>query len=175
MRQQRTYTSRNRKVHLDELQDMIALHAGGGDQLAFADAEPLSGQALEALVPEVSLSEVRAFEGSGWRFVPQEQTANLPAQASKAKVFLRQGGQLALATNHLTVKFRDEVSRQEADEILRSHGCRTVEPLTFASGLFRVTLADGAVGDVLDIANALASSPLVEFAEPELIEFSGHR
>src|SRR5438309_1548356 len=83
-------------------------------------------------------------------------------------------GRLALSTERLTVQLRPEF-RQTAEEIFKSHGCRILERLNLAPGVFRVELTRQAKGDALDVANELVNSSMCEFAEPELIEVTGGR
>lgn len=177
MRRERSYQQRNRLIHLDEVNELVAMHGAEGNRNVsrLAQAKPLSIRELDSVAPDVPLPQVRAFEESGWIFVPRIDSAQIPPEAVQAKVFVRRGGQLALGTNNLTVRFLKEMSAPEADDILQPFGCRVVERLTFAPGLYRAVLADDSKGDILDVANALNDSELVDFAEPELIEATGHR
>jgi hypothetical protein len=121
---------------------------------------------IASLVPK---SQLEAFEKAGWVFHDRsaEDRSEFPAQA---KVFLKASGRLALGTNMLTVQLPDDPSEEKANEMLQPYGCRVVRQLKFAPGLFQVALTDKARGDVIDTANQLEDSGLVEFAEPELIE-----
>ena len=141
---------------------------------ARASRTRLKRQALDNVAPEISLPQVRAFEDAGWVFVAGPEYPERPATA-RAKVFVRQGGRLALGTNRLVAQFQGDPSEQGADELLRPYGCRVLERLSFAPGLFRVELTEQARGDALDVADELSASGVCKFAEPEFIEMLGGR
>lgn len=197
MTRERTFRRHNGKeVRLRELTELIAVRLRGkssargvkaNDGAPFSPDDPppsrrdissklrLKSQTLDRLAPEVPLPEVRAFEDAGWYFLPSADASSAPDQATRAKVFVKHGGRLALSTDRLTLRFKDRPSAREADEILRPFGCRVLEELDYAPGLFRVELTGEARGDALDVANELTASGLCDFAEPELIEALGHR
>jgi hypothetical protein len=179
---ERSFRRHNGKeVRLRELTDLVALRppergSAPASRRAGRQAHSrLQSRALDAIAPEVSLPEVRAFEDAGWVFVPAVRSKESPAGDTRAKVFVKQGGRLALSTNRLVVQFDGAPSREEADERLRPYGCRVIAALDFAPGLFRVEVGDEAKGDTLDVANELVSSGVCKFAEPELIEAVGGR
>lgn len=177
MKRERTYRRRNRLVQLEEVTDLIAVRppkASRSLPLAF-EAERGGGEQAKAAIPEELVAQVRAIEDSGWTLMPVSANRRLPNDAVRAKVFLQAGGRLALDAGNLTVKFTEDVDREKAGDILRGFGCQILEPLTFAKGMFRVAVEDPKDQDTLDVANALSESELVEFAEPELIEVTGHR
>ena len=177
MKRERCYRLRGEEVCLQELTDLVALHlpSAGAGETDGAGHDALPRQALDAVAPEVSLPQVRAFEDAGWVFVAAARGGERSASAPRAKVFVGRGGRLALSTNKLVVRLPDDPSEREADELLRPHGCRVLEKLSFAPGLFRVELTGRARGDALDAANELPAAGVCEFAEPELIEMTGGR
>jgi hypothetical protein len=67
-------------------------------------------------------------------------------------------------------QFPDDPSEDQANTRLQPYGCRVVERLQFAPGLFQVAMTDQAQGDTLDGANQLVEAGLAKFAEPVLIE-----
>lgn len=170
-----------------ELTDLVALRRPpaeettqtggekGATRRARPDAARLTRQALDDLAPEVSLPQVRAFEDAGWVFAAASEHAGAEPDAARAKVFVGRGGRLTLGTNRLFVQLHGDPSERQAGELLRPHGCRVLERLTFAPGLFRVELTARARGDALDVANELPAAGVCEFAEPELIEMTGAR
>jgi hypothetical protein len=181
----RRYNGKEMRLH--ELTDLVALRSPNREAKPPASTDKgrgriptarrgLSAQArlqsrtLDAIAPEVPLPEVRAFEDAGWVFVPTFDSDDSSAEDPRAKVFVKQGGRLALSTNRLVVQLDGEPSREKADELLRPYGCRVVETLNYAPGLFRVEVTDEAKGDTLDVANELVASGVCKFAEPELIE-----
>ena len=168
--QDRSYVQRKKQVRLRELTDVVALRGEGDER----KAQPEKRGVPEAIHPEVPAAQVRAFEDAGWTF-QQRSAGAVPEAAAQAKVFVKEGGRLALGTNQLTVKFPEDVSEERANELLRPYGGEVAQRLTFAPGLFQVAVTDQGRGDLLDVANQLEESGLVEFAEPVLIEQSGGR
>ncbi|HEY0172431.1 MAG TPA: hypothetical protein VGB98_15520 [Pyrinomonadaceae bacterium] len=166
---ERSFVQRNKRVQLREVTELVALRkedAGGGP--------PGGGRPPEQIAPDVPESQVRAFEKAGWVF--QEKAAEGARDAAPgAQVFVKSGGRLALGTNTLTVQIKGKPSEEEANAALAPYGCRVVETLSFAPGLFRVAVVEPSEQDALDAADRLSNSGLVEFAEPELIEVTGHR
>jgi hypothetical protein len=128
---------------------------------------PAQSRIPEAVASEVPEQQVRAFEKAGWVF---REPSGERASENTAKVFVKPGGRLALGTDRLTVQLPGDPSEEEANQLLGPHGCRVLERLTFAPGLFRVELTDDAEGDAVDVANRLVEAGVVTFAEPELIE-----
>ena len=177
MRRRRSFLCRGRPVPLDELSDVVALQLANREQTTIDSLQrhQLSEEKLKAMASDVSLPQLRAFEQAGWVFLPRSACAKLSDKLVPARVFVRPGGQLALGTSYLLVKFAEDVTEQVANQRLRSFDCRVVEPLTFAPGLFRAVVTDQASRDSLDVAEALTNSGIVDFAEPELIEVTGAR
>ncbi|HMG76631.1 MAG TPA: hypothetical protein VK582_24355 [Pyrinomonadaceae bacterium] len=124
---------------------------------------------------EVPLPQLRAFEDSGWVFLPRNEARNLSGDVQEAKIFVKPGGRLALSTNKLVVKLHGDPDESEANEILEPFGCRVLEKLSFAPGLFRVEVNKPEQVDAVEIANQLVASGVCEFAEPELIEALSER
>ncbi|HYN88358.1 MAG TPA: hypothetical protein VER55_07500 [Ardenticatenaceae bacterium] len=156
-------------MYLTELTDVVALH----------EKDPVQGPSQKASVPHViaaraSPADVQAFENAGWVF-RERSSEELPEGVPQAKVFVKSGGRLALATNRLTVKLRGEPSEDEANAILEPFGCYVAEQFKFAPGAFQVVCRDQARGDVVDVANQLMDSGLVEEASPDLLEAMGGR
>lgn len=164
---ERSYVRRNKKVQLRELTELVAMRKenAGGRGLS---EEEITAQ----IAPDISKEQLRAFENAGWVFRERNPEES---RDEEAQVFVKSGGRLALGTNVLTVQFNDNPSEEEANAMLRPYGCRVVEGLSFAPGLFRVAVVDPSQGDAVDAADRLLKSGLVQFAEPELIEVFGHR
>jgi hypothetical protein len=167
--EERSFAQRNKRVHLQELTDVAASRSR--DE---ADGGQSEARALEAVTREVSEAELRAFQDAGWRF-RMRSPGDSPVSAAESKVFVKSGGRLALGTDRLTLQFTEEVSEEQAKETLAPYGVRVVERLKFAPGLFQVALTSEARGDIIDVANELANSGRVAFAEPVLIEAAGPR
>src|SRR5687767_6801279 len=97
----RIFPLRGKQVHLQELADVVAVRTEPSlKRLA-------SGPALESLVSEEALPQIRALQNAGWSFVSSQQATE------GAKVYLKSGGRVALGTNRLTVRV---ASQRSADE-----------------------------------------------------------
>lgn len=167
--EERDFVQRNKRIHLQELTDVVAVRADDGSE------RTRSGSGFPATVAaDVPASQVQAFEDAGWVF-QDRASAESAAEAPRAKVFVKDGGRLALGTNLLTVQFPNDVSDDEANSLLQPFGSRVTERLTFAPGLFQIAVTDDAPGDAIEVANRLVEAGLVEFAEPVLIEAAGPR
>ena len=149
----RSYQLRGKQVHLQELTDVTAVHLG---QAGSSTAGPSA--AMEGLVPELAMPQVRAFEDAGWSF----QSGRQPTDG--AKVYLKPTGRVVLGTNRLVVRFSNDQGR----ETLARLGLTVIDQPKFASNLFVVTVPHDL--DVVEAAERLASSAGVEFAEPDFIE-----
>lgn len=166
---ERSFVQRNKRVQMREITDLVALRREDADK-----ATARESSIPEEIASDIPKSQLGAFEQAGWVF-QERGSGEFAEDRPQAQVFVKSGGRLALGTNILTIKFRDDLSEEEANEKLQPYECRVAERLTFAPGLFRVAVVDPAKGDALDVANQLLDSELVEFAEPELIEMTGHR
>ena len=167
--EERSFARRNKQVVLRELTDVVALREGAGSGPA-----PAAGPTLDLTAHDVPAAQVRAFEDAGWVF-RERPPSEPPGGVPQAKVFLKEDGRLVLGTNLLTVQFREDEPEEQANVLLQPYGCQVVERLRFAPGLFQVAVTDQARGDAVEMANQLAASGLVEFAEPQLIEEMGPR
>lgn len=172
--------SNGKEVRLRELTDLIAIRlpeeAAPPSDAKHKERKPrLKRKTFNAIAPEVSLPQVRAFEDAGWVFVRNLDPVDISAEVPHAKVFVKRGGRLALDTNRLVVQLNGDFSQQQAAEILQPYGCRVLNELGFAPSLFRVELTSLTHGDTLDVANSLTVSGVCKFAEPELLEVVGGR
>ncbi|MBM3456978.1 MAG: hypothetical protein FJX77_00365 [Armatimonadetes bacterium] len=166
---ERSFVQRNKRVSLRELTDLVALRPPGEQEKRAA------GRIPEAMAAEVPEAQVRAFERAGWVFQERDARDETPTGSSRATVFVKPGGRLALGTNTLTVQLQGDPSDEEAAAILKPFGVELLQRLKFAPGLFRAAVMDGARGDTVDLANELVETGIVRFAEPELIEGLGGR
>jgi hypothetical protein len=180
---ERSFVRRGRQVCLRELTDWVGLRqpdpeterAGSKSAHSPSRRSARSIHRFELAAPEIPQSQIRAFEDAGWNFVPRSSAIAPGPNIRQANVYIEPSGRLVLCANTLTVQFRDEISKTKADEFLEGYGCRVLEKLTFAPGLFRVALTALAQGDALDVAEGLQRSDYVKSAEPELIEQIGAR
>ena len=166
---ERSFLRRNKRVQLQELTDVVALHKKGE-----AKIEHLKSKIPDEIAQNMPASQLLAFENAGW-ILQERASSELSKSVPHAKVFLKPNGSMVLGTNMLSVKFKEDLSEEEANKTLKPYGCQVKRKLTFAPGLFQVAITEEADEDLVDMANRLSNSGLVEFAEPELIEVTGPR
>jgi hypothetical protein len=150
---------RGKQIHLRELTAVSAVRADACATLSFAWSEEVP---LDLVMPSVL-----AFKEAGWVIVPREEAVH------GTKVYLRPSGRLVLGTNRLTVRVAGDRTDEEARDLLRRQSFTVIDKLKFASNLYVVEAPPS--HDSVDGAQLLANSRDVDFAEPELIEFLGHR
>src|SRR5688572_13077351 len=105
----RTFIRRGKEMHVREVSDLVAVKQtqqaahdqatssiasvvkpdDEGSKVASSKLERLPSQFLDAVAPEVPLSQVRAFEDAGWQFVPVTNAVENPKDATTAKVFVK--------------------------------------------------------------------------------------
>ena len=165
---------RGQVVEIEELEDLVAVMPGDADRRA----EVLVPEERQADVagPGLDAQQLAAFEKAGWIFArPSTRLADAAVSrtevdgvAAVQRVFRKSNGRLALGTNKIAVRLRDELSDAEVVDVLSNHGVTAVKRLRFAPNLFEVRVAPGA--DFLEVARHLAEDAAVEFAEPQFIE-----
>ena len=166
----RIFYRRGRKVEIEQLDDVIA--------------QPVSGEQADAidvgaLPPELAAddtgtvsSDISAFRRAGWQLVAPSQSdavGDTSTGESSAPVFRdREQGRLLIGTPRLAVKFKSNVSEQDAKRRLAEARVTILRELSFAKNLYQVEVAAGE--DAIDVSVALQNDDAVEYAEPELIE-----
>jgi len=166
---ERSFVQRNKRVQLWELTDVVALREEDDTQRSHRKSH-----IPKAIPADVPASQWHAFEKAGWVF-QERSSGELPEGVPQTKVFVKPGGRVVLGTNQLTIQLPNDPSEEQTNRLLQPYGCRVVERLKFAPGLFQVALAEQAQGDALDVANQLVEAGLATFAEPVLIEAIGPR
>ena len=166
----RIFYRRGRKVEIEQLDDVIA--------------QPVSGEQADAidvgaLPPELAAddtgtvsSDISAFRRAGWQLVAPSQSdavGDTSTGESSAPVFRdAEQGRLLIGTPRLAVKFKSNVSEQDAKRRLAEARVTVLRELSFAKNLYQVEVAAGE--DAIDVSVALQNDDAVEYAEPELIE-----
>ena len=96
------------------------------------DPSPRSGCTGDPAVGDSCL------RGCGLDFCPSILRRAPDANSRRANVYIGSSGRMAVeARATRTVQFRNETSKTNADEFLNEHGCRVLENMSFAPGLFR--------------------------------------
>ena len=167
----RVFYRRGKTVELEQLDAVVALPVPA-EQSDAMDAAALSAQVIADDAEGIVASDVNAFRRAGWLIVGTDQAdaiSDVPAGEDSAPVFrdIKQG-RLLIGTHRLTVKFKSDISTEEAERRLTEQGLTILRPLTFARNLYQVQV--GAGQDAIDVAATLHDDAAVEYAEPEMIE-----
>ena len=137
---ERSFVQRNKRVQLWELTDVVALRERDDTRRSRHKRHIPT-----AIAADVPASQWHAFEKAGWVF--QERSAGeLPTGVPQAKVFVKPGGRVVLGTNQLTIQLPDDPSEEQTNRLLQPYGCRGVERLKFAPGLFQVAMTEAGPG-----------------------------
>lgn len=172
---------RGEKVRLSEVEGVMAVlvdEASRGQMGAAADMELSSATAFGA---GTSPDELRALADAGWVIVrPRPETAAAiagdvaPAGVQDSgQVYQQQDGHILIGNRRLIVQLDPGYSEEAAQDELKMRGMKVVRRLGFADNQFQVEVERGK--DPLETANALQESGQAVAAEPEFIEFIGHR
>lgn len=93
-----------------------------------------------------------------------------PLVAAAGPIFRRSGAAFSVFTNRLFVRFLPEVSKKEAEDIVKLEGLSIVQLMGFSPNLYLVE-ADTAIGEAVNqIAENLVNTQRVIYAEPVLAE-----
>lgn len=177
---QRSYFLRGKRLEVEELEDVRALHlpAEAAADTAFMESlgrpvpEPeAAGGEAEGGAPRQELDYRRA----GWVFAPpldMAMVAEALPQAVEpvepARTFRTADGSLMLGTNRLAIKLQPNLEAEEIQGFFHAAGLEVVARFWFAPNLFDVRVVSGE--DFLDLANRLQEHPLVLYAEPQMIQ-----
>lgn len=114
------------------------------------------------------MSDAASFVEQGWSFVgaPADDTGGLG-------VYRLRNGHLGLAGKALTIKFAPDASPDEIDTLLETLELRKRRKLGFGKNLMQVEMET--LNDPFAKSTALARHPMVEFAEPVVVEQTGLR
>ena len=178
---QRTLVVGKETVPVSEATDLLAVHVGtgAGGKTAAVEAKggraairPLPLKRVQESLPGSELSELARFQDAGWVFVERSALPEVP-EGLTARVLVCPDGRVSLAPPRVTVKFKDATVTDPAEffpvGVVRS------TPLKFAKGLFSVAFDPAGGMDALEVAGQLESTGKVEYAEPELLAYTGHR
>jgi hypothetical protein len=175
MSRMRQMVQRGKQVPLEEIENLYAVRSptvaaqDSDDGKTSEDNSALNPDEVAAIWPELPPNELRAFQDAGWRFIQSDQ----PPQAGDgkvARVVVKPGGRVALATNRLTLQVADPLSEPQTKALLAEHSSRLVGELKFAKGLYEVAVDQNQGKNVLDVAAELNALPDVKFAEPQFVE-----
>jgi subtilisin family serine protease/photosystem II stability/assembly factor-like uncharacterized protein len=177
---QREHVVRGNVVPIEELDDVVAVMPDRAlrseDVLAPADSTPAGVDAVAA-----DAAQLAAFESAGWIFARPsdrlrravDERAAVANVSAVQRVFRKPNGRIALGTDKIAVRLRDDLDETDVRNVLDGHGVEAVKRLRFAPNLFEVRVQPGA--DFLQVSTELADDDAVVYAEPQFIEQIGGR
>jgi thermitase len=183
---ERIYYKRNRRIVVEEIPDIRAVHLSVNERgETRVNEESLGTSAIETIRSNTSIEfpeeAVTAFEQANWRFIhPSAETSrslpvgeNLRGAEEVGKVIRRADGSLAVATNRLNVQLRSDLSENACQAILAEKRLEVLTKLRFAPNLYEV-IAQGRE-DALAASVELHEDSRFTLAEPSLTEYIPQR
>ena len=171
----REYFVRGKRKTVEQIDDVLAIKLATSDRGVAADINRLGTRVAPEQVgmPEDSLA---AFRGANWDFVvPSVDTTQrlgareaIPQAEEVGVIVKRESGRFGIVTKRLTVQLREEITKDEANQVLAERGLVVVTPLTFAPNLFEVDTTFHA--DALSASVELHDDSRFTLAEPSFIE-----
>lgn len=112
-------------------------------------------------------AEFSAFRENGWEIVSPTASAAVAAHP----IYRDADGALKIDGGALNIRFRAGVEPAEINRLLARYGLKVRRRLGFAEHLYLVTPErNRGMVDAVDIARHLVSEPILDYAEPVLIE-----
>ncbi|MDJ0732211.1 MAG: S8 family serine peptidase [Crocosphaera sp.] len=183
---ERVYYKRDRRIVVEEIPDIRAVHLSLNERGETEVSEETFGIPARETVRsnvgiEFSEEALAAFERANWRFVQPsaEMTRSLAAGESfrgaeeVGKVIRRANGSVAVATNKLNIQLRSDLSEEECKAILAEKRLDVLTKLKFAPNLYEI-VAQGRE-DALEASVELHEDLCFTFAEPSLTEYIPQR
>lgn len=174
-----TLTEIARSVVTGELEQ--AERSAGEQLLASLGAGVAERGALAEMADQADLREqVAGFAAAGFGFFRATQSylqhslRDRRAAGGNGAVIrvLLSETQLLFETPRLTMRFGKDISKDELDAAIEQHGLLRLRELVFLPGIVQAAVEDGGT---LDFCLKLMEEDIVEYAEPDFIEFVGQR
>jgi len=164
-------------LHLQEDPDLVVVRTRSrrslrGGPVPGAEADAVEGLDLVTAFPEAGVEVYRRPEGAA-RSTADVRTAleTFDDVRFAGRVLVNESsGEPAVYTENLFVKFRDDVTPDECERILREAGLTIKETPPYATNAYFVAAPEGTGQEVFEIADRLLALPQVELCHPELIQ-----
>lgn len=171
----REYISRGRPVAIEELEGMAAVMPDISIRLKDAALRAF-GDAVRDPEKSLDADDWRAMEDAGWVFArPSREVGDALREGGRVagakalrRVFRFPDGSIHLGSDRLCVRLREELTEDEARQVLVSEGLEELHTLKFASNLFKVRVRPGR--DFLEACVQLSKHPDFRYAVPAFIE-----
>ena len=127
-------------------------------------------------ITEMSSKDRRTFERAGWWFVaPNADVADavtrregVPNAKAASEVYVTKSGSIMISTNLATVRLSDDMSENQAEQVLQQDGLTIVHKFGFAPNMYEVRIPSGS--SLPEAIGKLESSGRYVWVEPTLLQ-----
>lgn len=166
------------RVPVDYPRDLLGVAVRPG--LSGSEEEELASYARELTLEPVDVGQpIRADNVRVFRFGPatnDDEKEDIKRRLSKHVLVRRVGPviwidqrSVSFLTNELVVKFKSHVTESEVNTIAQRYNLTVLRTIPYAGNAFLLRGSEAANYDLLEVAEALVQSGLVEYAEPNLV------
>lgn len=168
-------------VQLVEAPDLVVVRTQSGKSLADINLSEASREAATALSPvaafpeadvvvykilEAKRSLVKTMRNTIRKLFKKEPNIRFAGRVLKDA----QTGTIYVYTENFFVKFKDEISPERCEAILKEQKLEISEKLTFATNAYFAKAPEGTGLDIFKIAEILIELPEMEYCHPELVQ-----
>lgn len=168
-------------VQLVEAPDLVVVRTQSGKSLADINLSEASREAASALSPvaafpeadvvvykilEAKRSLVKTMRNTIRRLFKKEPNIRFAGRVLKDA----QTGTIYVYTENFFVKFKDKISPERCEAILKEQKLEISEKLTFATNAYFAKAPEGTGLDIFKIAEILIELPEMEYCHPELVQ-----
>ncbi len=182
---ERYYYQRGKKISVTEVEGVMAVQIDSASR--DSNRAQAFGQLIQA-VPEAGFTvdapteELEALASARWVFLQPTRDFRESFRSRDdgpsgvqaiGQVYQKEDGHILIGSSNLIVQLSPELSDKAARRELKKRNLKILRALAFAKNQFQVEVDPAE--DALKVANDLQESNIAVAAEPEFIEFIGHR
>jgi subtilisin family serine protease len=168
-------------IQLVEATDLVVIRTQTGKSLADVNLSDASREAASTLSPVAAFPEadvvvykileakhslVKTLRNTIRRLFKKEPSIRFAGRVLKDA----QTGSIYVYTENFFVKFKDEISPERCEAILKEQKLEIAEKLTFATNAYFAKAPEGTGLDIFKIAEILIELPEMEYCHPELVQ-----
>ncbi len=173
-------------IQLVEANDLVVVRTQTGKSLSDVKLSEASREAASSLIPVVAFPEadvvvykvleakravVKTLRNTIRRLFKKEPAIRFAGRVLKDA----NTGVIYVYTENFFIKFKDEVSPEKCEAILKAHKLDIAEKLVFAPNSYFAKAPEGTGLDIFGIAETLILVPEVEYCHPELVQEKRYR
>lgn len=168
-------------IQLVEASDLVVIRTQTGKSLSDLNLSEASREAASTLSPVASFPEadvvvykileakrslVKTLRNTIRKLFKKEPSIRFAGRVLKDA----QTGSIYVYTENFFVKFKDEISPEHCEAILKEQKLEIAEKLTFATNAYFAKAPEGTGLDIFKIAETLIELPEMEYCHPELVQ-----